>query len=105
MRLSLPTPIDDAAVAWFVRLHDEQATPADRADFEAWLASDKAHTEAWREIDRIWGGLGQIARPSTMPEPDAAPVVALRRAPARRAPARSWRQFAATAVVLLALMA
>jgi transmembrane sensor len=101
MTPGVPISIDDAAVAWFVRLHDEQATSADRADFEAWLASDRAHAEAWREIERIWGGLGQIAQPSTTAEPQAAPVVTLRRSH----PARNWHRFAAAAVVLLALMA
>ena len=91
--------IDDAAVAWFVRLQDEHATPADRAEFEAWLASDSGHAEAWREIERIWGGLGRVTYLVAMPEP-VAPYMTV-----RRTPARPWRRFAAAAVVLLALMA
>lgn len=99
MTPGVSTSIDDAAVAWFVRLQDEQTTPADRAEFEAWLASDSAHAEAWQEIERIWGVLGQISHLI------ATPVPAATRIAVRRSPARHWRQFAAAAVVLLALMA
>ncbi|HEY5794623.1 MAG TPA: FecR family protein [Bosea sp. (in: a-proteobacteria)] len=88
--------IDDAAVAWFVRLHDEQASTADRAAFADWLAGDPAHVEAWNELERIWGGLGAVGGAGRMTTPSAAV--------GRRAPhLRPWRRLAAAAVVLLAL--
>lgn len=96
MKLDDAKAIDDAAVAWFVRLHDEQASMADRAAFADWLAGDPAHAEAWNELDRIWGGLGEVGAASrTMPPP-----AAVGRRPSY---ARPWRRLAAAAVVLLAL--
>lgn len=89
------TPVDDAAIAWFVRLQDEQATEAERAGFAAWLAADPAHAEAWREIEHLWGGLGQIARPASVDAPGRVPD-----GRARRPAARNWRPLAAAAILL-----
>lgn len=88
----MPTSAEDDAVAWFVRLQDEEATPGEREAFEAWLSGDPAHAAAWREIERIWGGLGEIRPPPAM-----APV------PARRPPRRLWKPLAAAAAILLAV--
>lgn len=90
--------VDDAAVAWFVRLHDEQASMSDHAAFADWLASDPTHAEAWKELDRIWGGLDNVAAANltAAPPPPAAPG-------RRLSYARPWRRLAAAAVVLLAL--
>jgi transmembrane sensor len=97
MKLDDAKAVDDAAVAWFVRLHDEQATMADHAAFAAWLAGDPAHAKAWGELDHIWGGLGEVgaAGPKTMRPPATAGR--------RPSDARPWRRLAAAAIVLLAL--
>lgn len=93
-------PVDDAAIAWFVRLQDEQATEAERAGFAAWLAADPAHAEAWREIEHLWGSLGQIARPMPVDAPGR-----VKDGRARRPAARNWRPLAAAAAILLAIIA
>lgn len=89
---------DDAAVAWFVRLRDEQATAADRRAFEAWLHADPRHERAWRELEGIWGALDAVA-------PGHAP--ARERPVASRFPFRlpALRHLAAAAMVLLGLAA
>ena len=52
--------VDEAAVAWFVRLRDEEVTEADRAAFAVWLKADPAHERAWGELEAIWGALDQV---------------------------------------------
>ena len=54
--------VKDAATAWFVRLRDEAARDSDRVAFEVWRNADPAHAEAYREIERLWTGLGRIDR-------------------------------------------
>ncbi|SMF13590.1 FecR family protein [Tistlia consotensis] len=51
------TPVDEAAVAWFARLRDPEASAAERAACAAWLAADPAHRAAWSEVDALWHGL------------------------------------------------
>jgi transmembrane sensor len=90
---------DEAAIGWFVRLRDEEATAADRKAFAAWLASDDAHREAWNEIERVWGRLGEIAPEGLAAQTPPAPAIA------RREPRRSWARIAAAAVILIAAFA
>lgn len=89
--------VDEAAVAWFVRLRDEEVTEADRAAFAVWLKADPAHERAWRELDTLWGDLDQVAVPKV-----AAPIAV--RAEQRR-PRSFWRPLAAAAMLLLAVTA
>lgn len=86
---------DEAALAWFVRLRDEDASDADRHAFAAWLDAEPAHLKAWQELERIWGALDEVAAPAA-----AAPV----RAVARRQ-RTSWRPLAAAAMLLIAVTA
>lgn len=93
-----PNTVDDDAVAWFVRLRDEESSEADRAAFAAWLKASPAHERAWRELEAVWGALDAVV----VPKPAAAPNVvtnnlALRR---RRPP---WRPLAVAAMLLLAV--
>src|SRR5690349_16515735 len=90
--------IDDAAIAWFVRLRDEQVSEADRAAFAAWRRADPAHEQAWRELEAIWGALDQLAPPKL-----ATPATAVS-APRRR-PRPLWQPLAAAAMLLLAVTA
>lgn len=89
--------IDGAAVAWFVRLRDEDASEADRAAFAIWLRADPAHERAWRELEAVWGALDQVAAPKT------APAFVVPAASRSRRPA--WRPLAAAAMILLAVTA
>jgi transmembrane sensor len=90
--------IDDAALAWFVRLRDEQASEADRAAFAVWRKADPAHERAWRELESIWGALDQLSSPKVA----ALSAVAN---PARRRPRPLWQPLAAAAMLLLAVTA
>lgn len=47
------------AVDWYVRLHDSAASDTTRADWQAWLAADSRHAEAWARIELLQRQLGQ----------------------------------------------
>lgn len=95
MGASEPPAVDDAAIAWFVRLHDEQAGPEDRKAFDAWLDESPANRAAWRELEQIWGSLDLVRE---KPVAQIAPPVAAR--PSR--PRRPFLPLAAAAALLLA---
>lgn len=91
--------VDDEAVAWFVRLRDEEASDSDRAAFAAWLQASPAHARAWRELGAIWGALDQVAAPKSA----AFTPTIVAHDKARLGPRRSWRPLAAAAMLLLAV--
>ena len=77
-------PIQDVALAWFVRLRDEAATPEDRAAFRVWLDAAPDHAKAYADIERLWGGLDQVsAGQISEPDIDQMPVQGARRANGR----------------------
>lgn len=90
------------AMAWRVRLSED---PAQAQGLDAWLAQDPAHADAWREVQALWGFLGEHA---TAPEAIAARRDALDRA--HRGNRHRWRHrgvlgkavAASVAVVMLA---
>lgn len=94
--------VDDEAVAWFVRLRDEEASESDRTAFVAWLEASPAHGQAWRELEAVWGVLDQVAVPK--PTATTAPNI-LTHSAARRTTRTSWRPLAAAAMLLLAVTA
>ncbi|OHX37186.1 hypothetical protein BJL95_21190 [Methylomonas sp. LWB] len=54
------------ASAWLARLNSGDCSTDDRAGFEAWLAMDTRHADAFRRAERLWrelAGLGEVARP------------------------------------------
>ncbi|MPY69011.1 MAG: DUF4880 domain-containing protein [Alphaproteobacteria bacterium] len=95
------THVEDEAVTWFVLLRDEAATAEDRARFAAWLNADLRHRQAWREVERLWGGLDAL-RPR-----DAAvvPVAGGRGNAASRRRADSRKRLAAIAATLFLIVA
>lgn len=58
--MKLEEAIGDEAVTWFVMLRDDAATAEDRQRFEAWLAADPRHRQAWREVERLWAGIDAL---------------------------------------------
>ena len=81
--------IDEAAIAWLVRLRDEASGAAEAAAFSAWLAADPRHARAWAAAQELWAGLDDVA-PAVRREPPAEIVALARRrqpglAPSRRA--------------------
>jgi transmembrane sensor len=80
MTMDLQPNARDQALRWFVRINSGEASAADRATFEAWLAADPAHG---REIDvlaGLWTDLGRIPdpRPQVVPR-IRAPLLGRRR--------------------------
>ncbi|MET7244962.1 FecR family protein [Methylobacterium sp. EM32] len=67
-------PIDEAAAGWVVRLASSDATEADRAAFDAWLAADPVHAAAYAEMDALWRQLGHL--------PDRSPARRSQKGPA-----------------------
>ncbi len=53
-------PATEAAITWFVRLHDDPADTSLRADFEAWRAADPAHGRAYDRLQRLWGAAAHL---------------------------------------------
>lgn len=51
----------DQASAWFFRLRAPDATAADRADFQAWLAAGPDRARAWAEVEAL---LADLRRPA-----------------------------------------
>lgn len=46
------------AVNWYVRLHDSSASDFTRAQWQAWLAADPRHAQAWARIEQLQQRLG-----------------------------------------------
>ncbi|WP_298966930.1 FecR domain-containing protein [uncultured Methylobacterium sp.] len=53
-------PVYEAAAGWVARLSSSDATDRDRAAFDAWLAADPSHAEAYAELDALWHRLGRV---------------------------------------------
>ncbi|MEM8773289.1 MAG: FecR domain-containing protein [Pseudomonadota bacterium] len=45
---------------WWSRLDDEDATDADHAAFEDWLAADPRRGEAFDQVEQLWAALGSV---------------------------------------------
>ena len=92
--------ITERAHAWRARIHDPDATAADRAALGAWLAEDPRHRRAYQRALEVWRRLGRLRREDI--DPDLWP-------PARPARARfravKWRAAAAALFLLVAAAA
>ncbi len=53
--------IDEAAVAWVVRLASDQRTRADEDAFRAWMEEDPVHAEAFADCSALWDGAQALA--------------------------------------------
>jgi ferric-dicitrate binding protein FerR (iron transport regulator) len=51
----------EAAGRWFARLRAPDCTPQDRAEFEAWRASDPKHAAAYAAAERLNDALAKLA--------------------------------------------
>lgn len=49
--------IDDIALNWFALLRNE-ASPAQRAEFERWIEASPAHRTAYRRVESLWAASG-----------------------------------------------
>jgi transmembrane sensor len=106
---AMGTSVQDSAIEWFVRLRDEPFSPAVGQAFEAWLAADKSHGEAYEEVERLWNGLDHLdfvdmQTENAPEEPAAEESTALLFPKAEgRAPSRKMYRFAYAASILLAV--
>lgn len=64
-------PIDsrilDEAADWLVRLHDQELSAAERADFERWHACSEAHRQAWARAELLMNQFGELSARWAMP--------------------------------------
>lgn len=81
---------DEQAIAWLVRLQDDQASETDRRAWSAWMDQNPIHAQSWRKIQRIWHGMEDLA-------PRRASTTFRHRALRQRA----WSTLATAAAVLL----
>lgn len=90
----------DEAMEWRLRLDGAPHDTRVRAEFDAWLAGDEAHQQAWRTIERVWGRLGAVRREVVLaPQPHDRPATA----GAAHVPGTTGlRRFAAVAAIALA---
>ena len=85
--------ITERAHAWRARIHDPDASAADRAALRAWLAEDPRHRRAYQRALEVWRRLGRLRREDI--DPDLRPPPRPARARLR---ALGWR---AAALLLL----
>lgn len=93
------------ASEWLVLLESGDATDEDRARFEAWLAEDPGHREAYAALGETWGRLtvmrGRVGATGDI-EPDPDQMMAALNAPPRPRRHRQTLIWAAAATVLVA---
>jgi transmembrane sensor len=67
---------DDAIVAtaseWLVRLSSRAHAPREQAAFEAWLAIDSRHGDAYDAVSRTWEDVGKLKHLRALADPDPA---------------------------------
>ena len=54
MSVAPPPHVVNEAIGWMMAVREDALTPAERAEFDAWLARDVTHRCAW---DRLNGAL------------------------------------------------
>lgn len=89
-----PPPLMDEALHWLAVLQDDAASADERRAFEAWLAANPAHREAWQRARHVWARL-EILAPALRDHVNVVPLKAPRALPSRR----SWLRMAAAASV------
>ncbi|MEG2048551.1 MAG: FecR domain-containing protein [Comamonas sp.] len=57
----------DEAADWLMRLHDQELSAAERADFESWRARSLAHGQAWERAEMLMGKLSDLPGAWAMP--------------------------------------
>jgi transmembrane sensor len=96
----------EAAATWLVRMRSDLVGDADRRAFEAWLARDPSHGQAYAQAEALWGEVGEIPDPRMGSDvTDRSHGEATHRAPRtrpRRRRAMRWYGAAAASVVLAA---
>lgn len=100
-------PVEEAS-AWCLRLSDGSLTRAEQERFDAWLAADDAHRQAFDDTIRAWRAVEQAAATPELVHMRTAALTTFRRGQrARWAPrvARSpWSILVATVVVAVLLV-
>ena len=86
--------LDLAAASWQVRRQDGVSVQ-EEAQFQAWLALDAAHRQAYARMEGVWSGLGEL-------HPTAVAQLA-KTVPARKNPAFSLPRVATAALAICVL--
>ncbi|ABS68018.1 anti-FecI sigma factor, FecR [Xanthobacter versatilis] len=53
----------DAALGWFVKMRSGEATPAEVADFQQWIAAAADNRREYDALEALWGDLDQVGDP------------------------------------------
>jgi transmembrane sensor len=70
--------IETAASVWLVRLSDGAHEADTQDEFEAWLAIDPRHGEAFDALSRTWEDVGSLKHLKPLADPDPVPILPLR---------------------------
>ncbi|WP_334183824.1 FecR family protein [Novosphingobium sp.] len=57
---SKPESVNRQAADWLARLHADDRSAGDEAEFHAWLRSDPSHASAFEKASGIWDGVGGL---------------------------------------------
>lgn len=87
-------PLDEEAVAWFVRMQSDQRTVTDEDRFAQWFKHDERHRQAYMNVESIWRAAAAEIGPRELKGESRASRPAL---PERR---RTWRSVVGVAAVL-----
>lgn len=97
-----PESAAEQADAWLARLRSPECNSADRACFQAWLARDPAHWQAYNNAEHVWTQVESLHDdPQLAAMADQVLVSARRRQAAPRS--GRWLGWAAAAVLMLGI--
>lgn len=97
----------EQAADWALRLDAGELDLAGQAAFEAWLASDASHAEAFRSVGLLWRETDEIADAPALIDIRASALAAMREGNAQRWTIRltnRWKPLAAVAASLLLII-
>jgi transmembrane sensor len=85
------------AAEWHDRMAESSVTAADEARFAQWLSADPRHASAYRAMERMWSGMGEIGTEARILEFRREALGAVRERPV-------WTRRVAAAAAALVLM-
>ncbi|MGO3126461.1 MAG: FecR family protein [Luteimonas sp.] len=86
------------ATRWFVRMRADDATEAERTQWQAWLRADASHRAAYARVEHLWSSLGGHAH-----APEIAECMRQLAHAASRPTARAWHRISLAASLLVVL--
>lgn len=67
------------AADWLARLHADDRSSKDEAEFSRWVAADPRNAETFERASAVWDSIGGLSQPETAPAAPTQPAVLTRR--------------------------